>query len=302
MANTLLTPQVIANRAVATLYRDTVMSQLVHRDYEQEFARKVGDTITIKRPPTFVAQEFNRSTGIVIQDATETGLTMTLNHFKDVSFSVTPEEMTLQIDEFQEQFITPAVQAIIQQLESDLLALRADIPTSVGTASGEEWNKPEALIGARRELSKRAVPLTQRYAVVGSTMAGEWLKNDLLKKADARGDTQGLREASLGNRLFSFDTYEHNGIVQPVPGPGISSTEVGIAFHRDALAMAIRPLAIPMGARDRSAIANYNGLGIRVTYGYDMVHKLDVVSLDILYGMKVIDPQKAVLIRGPLGS
>ncbi len=301
MANTILTPQIIANRAVATLYRDTVMSQLVHRDYEQEFAKKVGDTITIRRPATFVAQEFNRSTGIVIQDATESGLTMTLNHFKDVSFSVTPEEMTLQIDDFQGRFIEPAVQAIIQQLETDLLALRADIPTHVGTGSGEEWNKPEALIGARRELSKRAVPLTNRFAVVGSTMAGEWLKNDILKKADARGDTQGLREASLGNRLFSFDTYEHNGITQPVPGPGIPTTEVGIAFHRDALAMAIRPLAIPMGARDRSAIANYNGLGIRVTYGYDMTHKLDVVSLDVLYGMKVIDPQKAVLIQGPLG-
>ncbi len=302
MANTILTPQRIADRAVATLYRDTVLTRLVHRDYENEFAGKVGDTITIPRPATFVANEFNRSTGIIVQDATESGIPMVLNHFKDVSFSVTSEELTLKIDEFQQRFITPAVRAIIQAVETDLLALRADIPTWVGSGSGEEWNKPEALIAARRELSKRFVPQEDRVAVVGSTMAGEWLKNDLLKKADARGDTQGLRDASLGNRLFGFDAYEHNGIVPPTPGTGVPTTEVGLAFHRDALALAIRPLAIPLGARDRSAVSNYQGIGIRVTYGYDMKTKLDIISLDVLYGCKVIDPAKAVLIHGPLGS
>jgi hypothetical protein len=292
-----LTPTVIARRAIATLYRDTVLSRLVHRDYEDEFARKIGDTITIPRPPTFVADEFDRVNGIRPQNATETGVPMVLDKFKDVSFAVSSEDMTLRIDRFQERFITPAVQAIIQQLELDLLALRADVPTYVGNKSGEEWNKPESLIAARRELSMRAVPLTDRYAVVGSITAGEWLKNDLLKKADARGDTRGLREASLGDRLFSFDTYEHNGILMPAQTSGNPASEVGIAFHRDAIALAIRPLAIPMGAEGRSAVAAYNGLGIRVTYGYDMIHKVDLVSLDLLYGMKVIDPQKAVLIH-----
>jgi hypothetical protein len=301
VANTLITPQTIANRAVATMYRDTVLSRLVHRDYEDEFAKKQGDTITIRKPATFVAQEFDRATGVVVQDVTESSLTMTLNHFKDVTFSVTAEELTLKIDEFSDRFITPAARAITQAVETDLLALRANIVQKVGTGSGEEWNKPEALIGARRVLSQQGVPLEDRYAVVGSTMAGEWLKNDILKKADARGDTRGLRDASLGGRLWGFEAYEHNGITQPTPGVGIPTTEVGMAFHRDALAMAIRPLAIPLGARDRSAIASYGGLGIRVTYGYDMKTKLDLISLDVLYGMKVIDPLKAVLIQGPLG-
>lgn len=300
MANTILTPTVIARRAIATLYRDTVLSRLVHRDYEDEFAAKIGDTITIPRPATFTAQEFNRATGIVPQNAIETGVPLVLNHFKDVTFIVTAEEMTLRIDAFQERFITPAVRAIIQALELDLLALRADVPTFVGTAAGEEWNKPEVLIAARRELSKRAVPMEDRVAVVGSEMAAEWLKNDILKKADARGDTRGLREASLGDRLFSFDAYEHNGMVKGAQTTGLPSTEVGLAFHRDAIALAIRPLAIPLGAEGRSAVASYNGLGIRITYGYDMKYKQDLVSFDILYGMKVIDPQKAILIQGPM--
>lgn len=298
MANTILTPTVIARRAIAILYRDTVLSQLVHRDYEDEFANKIGDTITIRKPQTFVANDFNRATGIVLQNYTETGIPMTLNKFKDVSFAITAEELTLKIDDFSGRFIQPAVAAIIQQLEADLLALRSSIPTYVGNVAGEMWNTPESLIAARRELSLRGVPITDRYAVVGSITSGEWLKNDLLKKANERGDTQGLREASLGNRLFSFDAYEHNGISLPPQTTGNPASEVSLAFHRDAIALAVRPLAVPMGvAAGQCAIANYNGLGIRVTYGYDITHKVDMVSLDILYGMTVVDAQRAVLIH-----
>ena len=302
MANTLLTPSIIARRAVATLYRDTVMARLVHRDYEAEFAKKIGDTITIRKPPTFVAQEYVRADGITVQDATETGIPMTLNHFADVSFGVTAEDLTLKIDDFGEQFLTPAMEAINQKIEVDLLALRTDVVNAVGTTAGELWSMPEALIAARRVLTQNNVPTTQRSAVVGAVTSGEWLKNDLLKKADARGDTQGLREASLGNRLFSFDAYETNSITVPTPGTGISTTEVNLAFHRDAFALAIRPLAIPLGARDRSAIANYKGFGVRVTYDYDIDKKMDIISIDLMYGTKTIDPARAVLIRGALGA
>jgi hypothetical protein len=298
VANTILTPSVIARRAIAIMYRDTVLSQLVHRDYEDEFANKIGDTITIRKPQAFTANDFNRATGVVIQNYTETGVPMVLNKFKDVSFSITAEELTLKLDDFSAKFIQPAVQAIIQAVELDLLALRANIPTYVGNVAGEMWNTPEALIAARRELSLRGVPSTGRVAVVGSITAGEWLKNDLLKKADMRGDTQGLREASLGNRLFGFDAYEHNGISLPPQTTGNPGSEVSLAFHRDAIALAVRPLAIPMGvAAGQSAIASYNGLGIRVTYGYDIKYKVDMVSLDILYGMAVIDAQKAIQVH-----
>ncbi|MBM0203514.1 hypothetical protein JNW90_10605 [Micromonospora sp. STR1s_5] len=292
----------IAKRALATLYNQTVMAQLVWRDYEPEFAGKQGDTITIRKPPTFTAQEFNRGTGIVVQDATETGIPMTLNHFADVSFGVTAEDLTLKIDDFGEQFLDPAMEAINQKIEKDLLLLRSDVVNTVGTTAGELWSAPEALIAARRVLTQNKVPQTERRAVVGAVTAGEWLKTDLLKKADARGDTLGLREASLGNRVFGFDAYETNSVIVPTPGTGISTTEVNLAFHKTAFALAMRPLAIPLGARDRSAIADYKGFGLRVTYDYDIKTKMDIISIDTLYGCKTIDATRAVTIRGALGA
>ncbi|MFE0517319.1 P22 phage major capsid protein family protein, partial [Streptomyces sp. NPDC058964] len=71
MANTFLTPDLIATRALATLYDTTVMAQLVHRDYDSDFRGRVGDTVTVRKPAVFTAQEFNRSTGIQPQDAVE---------------------------------------------------------------------------------------------------------------------------------------------------------------------------------------------------------------------------------------
>jgi P22 coat protein - gene protein 5 len=301
MANTLLTPSIIAQAALATLYETTVMAALVHRDYEDAFANAVGDTITIRKPAVFVAQEYNRADGITVQDANEGGIPMTLNHFADVSFSVTSEDLTLKITDFGERLLTPAMEAIAQKIDRDILALRSDVVHYVGTTAGELWNDPNAMIAAGRVLTQNKVPGSERRAVVGPAIAAEWLKADILQKAADRGDTMGLQEASLGNRLFGFDPYQTNNIVTPTPGTGISTTEVGVAFHKTAFALAIRPLALPRGAVN-AAIANYKGFGLRVIYGYDMDKKQDIVSIDCLYGTKTLDPNRAVLIRGPLGS
>lgn len=301
MANTILTPSVIAQAALATLYEVTIMSGLVHRDYEDTFANAVGDTITIRKPAVFVATEYTRTAGINVQDANESGIPMTLNHFADVSFSVTSEDLTLRITDFGDRLLTPAMQAISEKIDRDILSLRSDIVHTVGTTSGELWSDPNSLIAAGRVLTQNKVPMSERRAVVGPATSAEWKKADLLQRANERGDTLGLQEASLGNRLFGFDPYESNNITVPTPGTGISTTEVGVAFHRTCFALAVRPLALPRGAVN-AAIANYQGYGVRVIYGYDMDKKQDVVSIDVLYGTKTLDANRGVLIQGALGA
>lgn len=299
MANTFLTPDIIARAALATLYETTVMANLVYRNYENEF-QKVGDTITVRKPTTFTAEEYNRANGITVQNATETGVPLTLNHFADVSFAVTSEDLTLNIIDFQEQLLNPAMEAITQKIDRDLLALRDDIAQEVGVVGGQNtyaWDNPRVAIDARRVLTQNNVPSTERYLVEGPITTSKWLGDDLFNRADARGDTEGLREANLGRRVFGFDPYETQNIDIPAQTSGNSTTEVGIAFHRTALALAFRPLELPRGAQN-AAIANYKGFGLRVVYDYDIDQKQDVVSIDCLYGTKVLDANRAVLIKG----
>ncbi|QFY09635.1 hypothetical protein GBF35_25930 [Nonomuraea phyllanthi] len=311
MANTFLTPSVIARAALATLYETTVMAMLVHRDYEEEFAARIGDTVNVRKPAVFTAEEYIRDDGIKIQNAEEKSVPVRLNHFADVSFAVTTEELTLRIEDFGVQLLNPAMEAIAQKIDRDILALRDDVLQEVGvTAEGGvqfpanpvgknmfDYSDPKVAIDARRVLNQRNVPSADRYLVIGPEIEAQWLGDELFHRADARGDTDGLREASLGRRVFGFDPYQTQNIKVPVQETGNSTTEVGVAFHRTAFALVTRPLVLPQGAAN-AAVASYKGFGLRVVMDYDIDKKQDVVSIDCLYGTKTLDENRAVLIKG----
>ncbi|MFM9675779.1 P22 phage major capsid protein family protein [Streptomyces brasiliscabiei] len=306
MANTFLTPEIIATRALATLYETTHMAQLVHRDYEADFQGRVGDTITVRRPATFTATEFDRSVGIVPQNATETGFPIVLDHLPDVSFVVTTEQLTLEVQDFGEQLLDPAMEAMAQKIDRDVLALRDDITQTAGAVAentaGEDYNYPNGaypwsdsrvLIEAGRMLDQQNVPPSERRVVVGPLTKSRWVAERTWREADKRGDTDGLREASFGGRVSGFDPY----MTQNVTGPA----EESVAFHKTAFALVTRTLEIPPGAQD-ATIMNYKGFALRVVYDYDIKYKQTVVSVDCLYGVKTLDADRAVLISDGTGS
>lgn len=288
MANTFLTPDLIATRGLATLYETTVMPQLVHRDFDADFRGRQGDTVTVRKPAVFTAGEFNRATGIVPQNATEGSVDVTLNHFADVSFTVTTEQLALEIEDFGAQLLDPAMEAISQKIDADLLALRDDVVQTVGATAGRTLNDPEILIDAGTKLNQANVPMSERRAVIGPVTNGEWLNSDVLKLVNESGSTEALREAYIGRRLFGFDPYMTQNVTEP---------EEGVAFHRTAFALVMRPLEQTPGVQD-IAIMNYKGFSLRVVYDYDIKYKQTVVSVDCLYGTKTLDANRAVLLQG----
>jgi hypothetical protein len=299
MANTFLTPQVIARAALATLYETCVMAMLVHRDLDEDFAGKQGDTVNVRKPATFDAYEYDRSQGIQIQNATETAIPVTLNHFADVSFAVTAEEMTLEIQDFATQLLNPAMEAISQKIDRDLLALRDDVVQEVGNGglpNIHTWDTPKVMIDADRVLNERNVSPSQRSVVIGPQVKAHWLSDPLFHQLDVRGDTDGLREASLGRRVFGFDAFSTQNIKVPPQTSGNSKSEVGVAFHRTAFCLVTRPLVLPQGAAN-AVVANYKGFSLRVVMDYDIDLKQDVVSIDTLYGTKTLDANRAVLVK-----
>lgn len=66
--------------------------------------------------------------------------------------------------------------------------------------------------------------------------------------------------------------------------------EFGFSFHRNAIAFVTRPLNTPRaGTGALSSVANYNGLGLRVTITYDGKAQGHRVTLDMLAGVKMLD-------------
>jgi len=77
------------------------------------------------------------------------------------------------------------------------------------------------------------------------------------------------------------------------------SGDYNYAFERGALTLVNRPLALPMtGAGARSGIAAYNGLSMRVTITYDGLAQGHRVTLDSLFGVKVVEPLLGAVLLG----
>lgn len=283
MPNTILTPEVIAREALMVLCNNAVMANLVHRDYSSEFVAGVGDTVTIRKPATFEAKEFAGS--ITVQDATESGVAVKMDKHLDVSFAVTSAQMTMDIADFSAQLLVPAMQAFQDKIDSYLLALKSDISNTV-TSTGVMQND---IVDARKFLTANAAPLTERRFVYNSDMEATLLKTDLFVSAEKVGDEgTALREASLG-RKFGMDFY----VDQNADAAGLE----GMAFHKNAFALVTRPLALPNGAA-KAAYVDYDGFGLRVVYDYDINTKTDTISIDMLCGVKTLDPKLAAVIAG----
>lgn len=283
MANTFLTPQIIAQEALAILRNQLVMAELVHTDYANEFV-KVGDTITVRKPATLVANDF--SGAISSQDLTESGVTVTLDKFKDVSVALTSKQESLELRDFARQVIEPAMVAIAQQIDSDLAQFA--VAQATGTAVVETSATPTnlasiAALGKVLDINK--APLQDRHLVMSPEHKYRYALTDVLTRVNYAGSNETLRDAMLG-KVYGLQTYMDQNL-------SFGGADYSIAFHRNAFAFVIRPLDLPMGAA-RAAVVNGEGLSVRVVYGYNQASKTDTISFDVLYGIAALRPELAV--------
>ena len=70
-----------------------------------------------------------------------------------------------------------------------------------------------------------------------------------------------------------------------------------LVFNKNAFGFVTRPLEPAAGGQDCYVIS-YNGLNIRVTYGYDMKTKKNMLSLDTIYGFAPLYPSLAEVVMG----
>lgn len=202
MANVFLTPEVVAKEALMVLQSNLVMADLVHRDYSDEFV-SVGDTVSIRVPAKFVAKNFTGETST--QDITEGSVPVKLDRFRDVTVAVDAKQLSLDIADFSAQVVEPAMQAIAQAIDEDLLA--------VGIASAgytKDGTKDAADLADIAELAKRLdlnkAPAANRSLVLTPEHKYRYALTENLSKVSYAGDNLALRDALLG-RIYTLDTY-----------------------------------------------------------------------------------------------
>ena len=202
MSNTFLTPSIIANEALMVLESNLTMVPLVHTDYSNEFAQ-VGDTITIRKPATFVAKNFTGTTSV--QDITEGSATVKLDRWRDITANVTSKQLSLDIKDFSMQVIQPAMRAISQAIDTDLLTVGvASAGTSVdATSTPTNLNDISALA---KVLDVNKVPVSDRRLILHPIHKYAYLKTDNLTNVASAGTDETLRDYDA-KKLFGMDAY-----------------------------------------------------------------------------------------------
>jgi len=122
MANSLLTPSIIAAEALRMFENNLKFTKKIDKQYSKEFAKtgaKIGNTVTIRKPwrPTT-----RSGPAIQIQNVNEEMVPLVLSNQTGCDFTFTSQDLTLTIDKFAERYIKPAVVAVANQV--DLLNLQ----------------------------------------------------------------------------------------------------------------------------------------------------------------------------------
>ena len=213
MAETLITPDMIAKEALMQLENNMVMGNQVHREYRREFA-KVGDTVRIRRPVKFVVSD---GATRVNQDVEEDNTNIVINSRKHVSWGFSTQDLTLTIEEFSERYIKPAAIALANKVDSDLCGLYDDVYNWVGTP-GQTVNSYADFALAPERLDEMAVPREMRRAVMSP--ADHW---------GLAGSQTGLFFDSVGVKAYRAGSIGTIGGVDTFMDQNVQAHTVGSA-------------------------------------------------------------------------
>lgn len=133
MANTFITPTMIARRLSLILATSLGFGASISRRYDDRFANKgaqIGDEYSIKIPPRpLVTDAVDMPT--TPQDFKETRRTMKVD-YRHVAANITDAELQMHIDSFAEQVLEPAAAALAANIDREGTKMYRAVPNIVG--------------------------------------------------------------------------------------------------------------------------------------------------------------------------
>lgn len=204
MANAFLTPSVFAQEGLMLLENELVLANKVHVDHSKEFTM-VGDTISIRRPTSYLGQNDNLDVSSYREDITQGKTTIVMNKTVSIPVDIGAIDATLSFDRVQEDVIKPAVIKMRDRIEVELAALYKSLYWFTGTP-GTVPATFKALGAGGAIMTDAAVPQSDRFAIHGTDAALE-LADGLKGVYVSEKAKTAFEEAEIG-RYAGFQNYE----------------------------------------------------------------------------------------------
>jgi hypothetical protein len=288
--------KLVAADALPVLVGNLVMGNLVNRDYEPALAQ-AGDTINVPIPPTMVANNIAEGGTVQTQNPSLGNAQIVLNTHAEATFQIPDVTKVLAVPDLLRIYMEPAVAAIAQKIESDLLSTYAAFTYNapVGTAGTPIT---EATIDAAETalFLAKVAPSEPKFMVVDAATYSAWRQIPRFSEFQTAGDA-GLRTLVDGTvgKIKDFYVFRSQFVHKTGSTP---VTTHNMAFTKNSLGLVIRRLPQPLPGT--GAIAEYAELGnfgMRVVMSYHPDTLAQQFTVDVLYGCGVLRNEAGVQVN-----
>jgi hypothetical protein len=269
-------PTIVAAQALGYLRANTVLARLVNRDYENEVAT-FGNVIKIPYGGALSVNDKANDTVVTRQVPNDAAYTLTLNKHKEVTFLLEDIAKAFARPDWFSVYAQDAMSVMAEQIDADIAALYSGFSQSINATSGLG---EDDFRNARRLLNSAKAPQSQRYAVLHEDADFELLGIEKVVNRDYAETLGSMAADNMVGRFMGFEIFMDQKIA-------VNSNQCkNLFFHRNAIVMASRPLPpAPANAGVQQTVMSEDGIGIRVTIGYDKDLLGTQFTIDCLYGV-----------------
>ncbi len=223
MANTNLTIDQITKEGLRILVNNLGFARNCNKEYDSSFANdgaKIGDTLRIRKPSRYTIRT---GATLNVQDHTETKVDLQLDTQAGVDVNFTSKELTLDISDFSDRVLKPAMATIANKIDLDGLALYKDVFSSVG-APGTTPATAAVLLDANEYMDDQATPRDGERCCAMNPAANSAMVDGLKGLFQSSGkldaqyrkgmmgmDTLGYKEIYMDQNVGVHTTGSYNG-------------------------------------------------------------------------------------------
>ena len=190
-----------------------VFTRAVSRQYDDKFAiegAKIGTTINLRKPPRYVGRT---GPALQVESSVETYVPLTLGTQFGVDMAFTTQDLTMNISDFSDRFIKPAVAAVANKIDYDGLQQFYNVYNLVGTpgqltgaTAPTQAQSTAAILAARARLNQEAAPVDEERHIVVDPATEVGIVNGLTNLFNPQGTISSIfQKGALGDNTLGFN-------------------------------------------------------------------------------------------------
>jgi hypothetical protein len=289
--NAAFIPTIIAQKAIGRLPSYLNLARTISRDSDWTTAT-VGTVLQVPVRGAVSANDKVAGVNFTKQNPTATNVSVTLNKHKEVTLTLDDVTKVVQNQDTQDGYAEDGAIALAEAVEDTIAALHSGITNVLTFDATSATTIDQSMLRIRRFFTTQKVPKTeQRHFYVDSTVFNKLLETDKYSRYDARGDGKSITDGQV-IRTYGLEISES----QMVQTTGSPVAYHNLAYTKNAMVLANRPLPAPQGFGGRYAIVNDESvkLSLRTLFWYNADLGAHQLTLDLLFGVAVVDQRRIV--------